>query len=173
MATKRSGQAEMGSYRAQPAPVERRAWAGDQGNNKPSTNQSPRRTDSDSRTKRVEFCVKTGALILRHCPAVSDPFLSRRLQGAQSIGESVICRRCDGAPTLPEGLSQGRATVKSGCRSLDRPLGALPRSGTRVKGPGTKGAGISDAARRPIRRAKRNPGKGAPPRRRKSWRLSG
>src|SRR5579863_2232427 len=82
----------MGSYRAGPAPVERRARLGDQGNNKPSTNRTPGRVDSDSRTKRVEFSWQDRRAGHRRRRVVLDPFLSRRRQGAQTIGKSVICR---------------------------------------------------------------------------------
>lgn len=64
---------------------------GDQGNNKSSTNRRPRYTDSDSRTKRVNFCPgqRTG---LQDCRVVLEPFLSRPPPGAQSTSESVSCR---------------------------------------------------------------------------------
>lgn len=163
----------MGSYRAQPAPVERRARVGDQGNNKPSTNRSPRRTDSDSQTKRVEFCAR---------PARQSSKLSRRLgpvpfpPALRRIKHRRISRlpnqRQRPADAL-ESVSQRRPDVKSGCRSLPLPLGSLPRSGTQAKGSGTKGAGISDAGHRPIRQPDGNPDSAYLPRSVKSWRLLG
>jgi hypothetical protein len=70
-------------------------------------------------------------------------------------------------------LSQERCSIESGCRSLPSSWGPLPRSGTRAKGPGTKGARIGDAAKHAIRRAKGNGDFG--PRRAAlgSWRLLG
>ena len=62
------------------------------------------------------------------------------------------------------------SAVRHGCQSLAAPGGALPRSGTRAKETGTKGAGISDAAHRAIRRAKGNPNSPSPGAAAKSWR---
>ena len=62
------------------------ARAGDQGKNKPSTNRRPRDRDSDSRTKRVESFMRTGARSLQDCRFVvcSPPFPPRKAAGHRS-----------------------------------------------------------------------------------------
>ena len=130
------------------------ARAGDQGKNKPSTNRRPRDrelrfADKASRIFHADRRTEPSGLSLRRLLA---PFPAPQSSGSsfcragkasanQSVAESPSMGRQSRA-----GLSHAPAGVKSGWRNLARPAGALPRSGTRAKGPGTNGAGIGDAA---------------------------
>jgi hypothetical protein len=121
----------------------------DQGDNKSSTNRGPGQTDSDSQTRRVKSfgslgpsgsLGRLGTLPFRsaapHKALANQSFAESQAQRGSFVSD--IIRRQGWLPM----------------RCLLR--GALPRSGTRAKEAGTKGAGISDAARRTIRRAKSN-----------------
>jgi hypothetical protein len=90
-------------------------------------------------------------------PRCPDPGRERRKR-AQKGPESATRRvgRFAGRKAIPN-RPPGRLPLGHGRQSLPSFVGLAPRSGTRVKEAGTKGAGISDAARRASRRAKDNP----------------
>ena len=108
------------------------------------------------------------------CRVVLEPFLSAppRPANKASANQGVAELRALTPWAVP--LCRGGHPASShGRQSLRRSSPRLPRSGTRGKGPGTKRAGIGDAAPGAIRRPKGNPNS---PRRRAAlelWRPMG
>ena len=100
----------MGSYRDRLSSVERRAPARDQGNNKPSTNRSPRRTDSDSRTKRVRIFyarpARRSSEMSRRPRPVPFPPAPRRAKSRQI---RALPNRQSSSPRFGQGCRRGRS----------------------------------------------------------------
>jgi hypothetical protein len=98
--------------------------------------------------KASRIFVQTGAeafrifasSFVRSLPASPMKRVAVRQASKASANQSLAGRQ-------DSGLSRSATGVKSGCRNLPTPGGALLRSGTRAKGAGTNRAGIGDAAK--------------------------
>jgi hypothetical protein len=152
--TKRSGQAQTALISRRPATVERtpgrRPPRKGQDDNKSSTNRRPDQTDSDSQTKRVKSFGRLGpsgslgrlATLLFARPPRTKRRQINDLPNHRSAGTALFHTSSD---------------VKSDCRIVAGSDARCADPGRGRRKRGTKGAGISDAARPTIRRRRAIP----------------
>jgi hypothetical protein len=151
--TKRSGQAQTALISRRPPTVERARGVTHPERISATTN--PVRIGDPIKRTRIRKESESNLLAVADLQARSEGWGHCLPLGCQqqSLGKSMICQITDLAGQQCFTFIQRQAWLPNRCRVRC----TLRRSGTRSKEAGTKGAGISDTARRAIRQTSGNP----------------